>query len=410
MRIGYLMNTYPVTSATFIRREIAALEALGVDVSRFAIRPWAEALVEGADRAEAKRTHYLLAPGAARLFGMALAEGVGNPRRFVRAVRGARAMARAAGPGALLRHFAYLLEAVHLKRAAKGFAHIHAHFTTNTAAVALLCHRMGGPEFSFTAHGPDEFDDPKASSLALKLAEARFAVAISQFARTRLALAGGMGVWDKLHVVRCGVDLDDLTPAPPPPDGAPFVCIGRLCPQKAQVLLVQAMAELVKTHPDARLVLIGDGDTRAEIEALIDRHGLQDAVDLRGWADGAAVKEALVDARAMVLPSFAEGLPIVIMEAFALGRPVISTYVAGIPELVDDDTGWLVPAGDVAALTGAMCDCLDTSATQLAVMGQTARQRVEARHDLNGSARRLKALFEGAARPQTSEADLKVVE
>lgn len=398
MRIGYLMNTYPVTSATFIRREIAALEAIGVDVARFAVRPWSEDLVEAADRAEAARTHYLLAPGALRLLWFFLLELLANPRGCVRGFAALWAMARAAGQGALLRHVAYLLEAVHLKRAAKGCAHIHAHFTTNTAAVALLCHRLGGPEFSFTAHGPDEFDDPKASSLALKLAEARFAVAITQFARTRLALAGGPQVWDKLHVVHCGVDLDDMTPVPPPPDNAPFVCVGRLCPQKAQVLLVQAMAELVKTHPDARLVLIGDGDTRPQIEALIARHSLQNAVELRGWADGAAVKAALSGARAMVLPSFAEGLPIVIMEAFALGRPVISTYIAGIPELVDREAGWLVPAGDVAALADALRKCLETPRERLDVMGVTARKRVEDRHDLRASADRLKALFEGAAR------------
>lgn len=397
MRIGYLMNTYPVTSATFIRREIAALEALGVDIARFAIRPWGEALVESADKAEAARTHYLLAPGALRLLGFLLTDALRNPSGVVRALGAMRTMARAAGPGSLVRHIAYLLEAVHLKRASKGCDHIHAHFTTNTAAVALLCRRLGGPGFSFTAHGPDEFDDPKASSLALKLAEARFAVAITQFARTRLALAGGPQVWDKLHVVHCGVDLDDLTPAPPPPDNAPFVCVGRLCPQKAQVLLVQAMADLVQTHPDARLVLIGDGDTRPQIEALITRHSLQRAVELRGWADGAAVKAALSGARAMVLPSFAEGLPIVIMEAFALGRPVISTYIAGIPELVDREAGWLVPAGDVAALADTLRKCLETPPERLEVMGVTARKRVEERHDLRASAERLKALFEGAA-------------
>lgn len=396
MRIGYLMNTYPVTSATFIRREIAALTESGVRIERFAIRPWDQPLVEAADRAEAAQTRYLLAPGALRLGSWLVPEALRNPRGVARAVGAMWTMARAAGQGAFVRHVAYLLEAVHLKRAAKECDHIHAHFTTNTAAVALLCHRMGGPGFSFTAHGPDEFDDPKASSLALKLADARFAVAITQFARTRLALAGGAQIWDKLHVVHCGVDLDDLTPAPPAPEDAPFVCVGRLCPQKAQVLLVQAMAQLVKTHPAARLVLIGDGETRPEIEALIARHELENTVDLRGWADGAEVKAALTHARAMVLPSFAEGLPIVIMEAFALGRPVISTYIAGIPELVDREAGWLVPAGDVSALADTLRKCLETPPERLALMGETARARIEERHDLTQSAARLKALFEGA--------------
>ena len=120
---------------------------------------------------------------------------------------------------------------------------------------------MGGPGFSFTAHGPDEFDDPKASSLALKLAEARFAVAITQFARTRLALAGGMGIWDKLHVVHCGVDLDDLTPAPPAED-APFRLHRAALPAKGAGVAGASHGGLVQTHPQARLVLIGDGETR----------------------------------------------------------------------------------------------------------------------------------------------------
>lgn len=396
MRIGYLMNTYPVTSATFIRREIAALERLGVDVSRFAIRAWDQPLVEQADHAEATRTRYLLAPGALRLLVLLLQESAANPVGVARACAAIWALWRAAGPGSLIRHMAYILEAVHLKRATKGLAHIHAHFSTNTAAVALLCHRLGGPGYSFTAHGPDEFDDPKASSLALKLSEARFAVAITQFARTRLALAGGPGVWTKLHVVHCGVDLDDLRPAAPPAANAPFLCIGRLCPQKAQVLLVEAMADVLHSHPEARLVLIGDGESRAEVEAMIARHGMQHAVTLTGWADGAAVKAALATSRAMVLPSFAEGLPIVIMEAFALGRPVVSTYIAGIPELVDRETGWLVPAGDVQALADTLRACLDTPQERLAAMGQAARDRVEARHDIATSAARLKALFAGA--------------
>ena len=392
MQLGYLMNTYPVTSATFIRREIAALEAQDAQIRRFAVRPWSEDLVDPADREEAARCTYLLAPGAGRLAAGFLREGLRNPRGVGRAIGAAWALWRNAGRGALLRHIAYLLEAVELKAQAQGLAHIHAHFSTNTAAVALICARLGGPGFSFTAHGPDEFVDPVAASLSLKLREARFAVAITHFARTQLALAGGMEVWDKTHVIRCGVEIGPEPPAPPP--DAPFVCVGRLCPQKAQTLLIEAMAELRQTHPQARLNLIGDGETRAQIEAAIARHGLGDAVTLMGWADNAAVRDALENARALVLPSFAEGLPIVLMEAHASARPVITTYIAGIPELVDAQTGWLVPAGDVPALTDAMRACMDTAPDDLAAMGRTGRDRVAAQHDLAKNAAALKALFQ----------------
>lgn len=391
--VAYLMNTYPVTSATFIRREIAALEALGVSVSRFALRPWDQPLVDPADRQEQTRTTYLLAPGGLRLLGMALREGGRNPRGFLRATRTAWQLYRNAARGSFVRHVAYLLEAVHLKRSLGACTHVHAHFSTNTAAVALLCAELGGPGYSFTAHGPDEFLDPVAASLRMKLEHARFVVAITEFARVQLALAGGMSIWPKLNVVRCGVDLDDLPVSPAPAPDAPFVCVGRLCVQKAQELIVAALADVHQTHPHARVVLIGDGDTRPAIGAAIDRHGLGAHVDLRGWADNAGVRDALAQARALLLPSFAEGLPIVIMEAHALGRPVISTYIAGIPELVDAQSGWLVPAGDVSALADAMRACMQASPEQLARMGATGRTRVEAAHDITQSAAQLKALF-----------------
>ncbi len=393
MRIGYLMNTYPVTSATFIRREIAALEAQGVSVTRFAVRRWDQALVDPADQREAGSCRYLLERGALRLVVGGLREAFINPRGMARAVAGAWHLWRNAGPGALVRHVAYLLEAVELKARSVGLSHIHAHFTTNTAAVALLAARLGGPGYSFTAHGPDEFVDPVAASLALKITEARFAVAITHFARTQLALAAGMAHWDKLHVVRCGVDLGALTPAVAPQSDAPFLCIGRLCPQKAQLLLVEAMAELRATHPAARLVLIGDGESRPAIETAIRTHGLEAHITLRGWADNARVSAALAEARALVLPSFAEGLPIVIMEAFARGRPVISTYIAGIPELVDARCGWLIPAGDVSGLSAAMRDCLDATPDALSDMGAQGRARVVADHDVTQSAAALKVLF-----------------
>lgn len=390
------MNTYPVTSATFIRREIAALEAQGVEITRFAVRAWDQALVDPEDQREAGRVRYLLAAGGLRLGLGALREAALNPRGMLRAMGGAWQLWRNAGRGAFVRHVAYLLEAVALKGQSAGLSHLHAHFSTNTATVALLCARLGGPGYSFTAHGPDEFDDPQASSLALKIEEARFVVAITQFARTRLALAGGMEQWDKLHVVRCGVDLGVLTPAPAPAGDAPLLCIGRLCPQKAQVLLIAAFAQVQDTHPGARLVLIGDGETRGAVETAIRDNGLAGQVELRGWADNAAVADALAEARALVLPSFAEGLPIVIMEALARARPVISTTIAGIPELVDPECGWLVPAGDVAALADAMRACLDARPEVLAVMGAQGRARVAQAHDLKESAAQLRALFETA--------------
>ncbi len=396
MKIGYLMNTYPVTSGTFIRREIRALEAGGAEVMRYAVRRWDQALVDPADREEAAQTHYLLSGRAGGLVGDFLGMLLRNPAGVMRALGLWRRLVANAG-GGLVRHTAYLMEAATLCRLAArdGIAHLHCHFSTNPAAVAMLARAMGGPGYSFTAHGPDEFLETGPGSLGLKIAQAEFVVAISHFCRGTLALAaevaGVKGAWEKIHIVRCGLDLGDF-----PVSGAGFetpeiVCVGRLCPQKGQVLIPAAVAEVAQTHPEIRVVLIGDGESREAIEAEIARLGLSAQIELAGWATNADVRARVGQARALLLPSFAEGLPIVIMEALALGRPVITTYIAGIPELVDAGCGWILPAGDEAALAHALGEVMAASPADLAARGAEGRARIEARHDQIANAAALRA-------------------
>ena len=399
MNIGYMMNTYPATSGTFIRREIHALEAQGVTVKRYAIRRWDEDLVDPADLAEQARTHYLLSGRAMGLIGTFLLECVTNPLGVARALGTWTRLIRNAG-GRVVHHSAYLMEAVSLRRQARrdGIDHIHTHFSTNSAAVAMLCHRMGGPSYSFTVHGPDELVDPTASSLALKIENAAFVAAITHFCRMTLILAGGMAAWDKIHIVRCGLDLAEFPlDAQPREDNQTLVCVGRLCPQKGQVLIPGAVAALVDKHPDLKVVLVGDGESRSAIEAEIARLGLGGHIELAGWATNAEVRGHISRARALLLPSFAEGLPIVLMEALALGRPVVTTYIAGIPELVDEGCGWIVPASDQDRLIGALDACLSATPEDLSRMGQEGRRRVEAAHDQHANAAALKALFVGTA-------------
>ncbi|MBY8978160.1 glycosyltransferase family 4 protein [Rhodobacteraceae bacterium NNCM2] len=402
MKIGYLINTYPVTSGTFIRREIHALEAQGAEVARYAVRRWDQALVDPADRAEAARTQYLLSGRKAGLVTGFLGELVRNPGGMVRALGLWRRLVANAG-GGLVRHVAYLMEAAVLRRltARDGVGHLHCHFSTNPAAVAMLAHAMGGPTYSFTAHGPDEFLDTGAASLGLKIDKAAFVVAISHFCRGTLALAaelaGVRGAWDKIHIVRCGLDLGDFPVSGAGFDTPEIVCVGRLCPQKGQVLIPAAVAEVARAHPGIRVVLIGDGDSRGAIEAEIARLGLETQIELAGWATNAEVRERVGRARALLLPSFAEGLPIVIMEALALGRPVITTYIAGIPELVDAGCGWILPAGDEAALARALGEVMAASPEKLAEMGREGRTRVEAQHDQNANAALLKTFFDKTA-------------
>src|SRR5262249_50844221 len=161
-------------------------------------------------------------------------------------------------------------------------------------------------------------------------------------------------------LIRCGLDKKFYSiPAVPVPNNRRLVCVGRLNEQKGQLLLVEAARRLAALGTDFELILAGDGELRAEINSLVARHCLQSKIRIIGRISNERVRDEILAARALVLPSFAEGLPVVLMEAMALGRPVISTFVGGIPELVlPGEHGWLVPAGDVEALVEAMRACL----------------------------------------------------
>lgn len=362
-------------------------------VSRFAIRNWGEDLVDPRDRDEIGKTTYILKQGAATLIGRCLKEVATNPIGFFRGLGTTfHLVTRRGGTGA--KNFAYLVEAVFFKQAAiaQGITHVHAHFSTNSAAVALLSRRMGGPSYSFTAHGPDEFDDPAANGLPVKVRHAAFVAAITNYARGVILKATGDMDADKLHVVRCGIDLDEFS-VTPPPDNKRIVCVGRLCPAKAQALLVEAIAPLVEDHPELELVFIGDGEDRSKIEARVTELGLDSHVSMPGWGTGEEVRAAIKDARIFALPSFAEGLPIVLMESLAMGRAVITTRITGIPELVDDQVGWIVEAGDVPALRDAVAQALSADSSALAAMGTAGRARVEKAHDQASNAAQLRDLF-----------------
>lgn len=403
MKIGYIVNTYPSPSHTFIRREIAALERRGLSVHRFAMRAHDGPLSDPADRAEAARTEYVLAAGWLAMIWSLFLMGMRAPLKPWAALVLALRIGRQSDVG-VLRHLVYLLEAAHVARRAVQLRldRLHAHFGTNPAAVAMLARALGGPVYSFTVHGPEEFDKPGALALGEKLERADFAVGVSAYGRSQLCRQVPHRVWKRLHVVHCGIEPAAFSRPVPLPTGRPLrlVAIGRFHEQKGQLALIDAMAELRRREAPVVLTLIGDGPLRGAIERAISRHGLGDIVRLTGWLDEASLRRELDAAHGLVLPSFAEGLPMVVMEAMAAGRPVIATWVAGIPELmVNGKTGWLVPAGDAGALTEAMIDMAMTGDERLAAMGKIARARALTRHDIDTEAAKLAALF--AQRPRT---------
>lgn len=399
MKLLYLISEYPKVSHSFVRREIAAHIAAGHRVDRIAIRGWDLPLADPADVAEREHTVYVLKAGLVGLLLAAVAVFASSPPRFLKALGAAVGMSRRADRG-LPYHLIYLLEAAWIVRRIRGagYQHLHAHFGTNPAEVAMLVSMLCGLPYSFTAHGPDEFDRPEALHLREKVARAAFVVTVSAYGRSQMLRWVRHEDWHKVRVVHCGVDAAFLQAPIQPVAAVPrLVCVGRLSGQKGQLLLLEAASRLKRDGVAFELVLAGDGEMRDSIEAAIAQHALADRVRITGWISAAQVRDELIAARALVLPSFAEGLPVVVMEAMALGRPVLSTYIAGTPELVvPGETGWLVPAGDVDALVEAMKTCLAAGVTELDAMGQAARARVARRHDVAHEAAKLASLIESA--------------
>ena len=397
MRVAYLLNQYPKISHSFIRREILALERRGIEVVRVALRGWDARVIDDADEHERKRTRYVLRDGAFALLGATARVALSRPRAFARALALAWRMGRRA-ERPLPVHLIYLAEACRIVPWLDGVDHVHAHFGTNAAEVAMLVQALGGPRFSFTVHGPEEFDKADFIGLGEKIRRSAFVVAISTFGRSQLYRWVAHRDWPKVEVVHCGVDPAFCNvPLSPPPAARRLVCVGRLCEQKGQLLLVKAAQRLAAGGTDFELVLVGDGEMRAEIEALVESARLSGHVRITGAVSTDDLRSEILAARALVLPSFAEGLPGVLMEAMALNRPVISTYIAGTPELVHaGEHGWLVPAGDIDALVAAMQDCLDAPVASLARMAEAGRARVMARHSTDVEVGKLAGLFEAA--------------
>lgn len=397
LRVAYLVNQYPKVSHTFIRREILALEEQGVAVERFALRGWDGDAVDPVDLSERDRTSYTLKDGIMPLLLGALKRFARHPVPVWSAVKAALAMSRG-GMRPWPYHLVYVAHACRIMDwlDLRPVAHLHAHFGTNPAEIALLMRTMGGPPYSFTVHGNDEFDHAPRLALPQKFAGAAFAVAISAYTRSQLMRNLPPELWPRIKVVHCGLPDTSFEQAEGAEGAKSFLCIGRLDVEKGHLVLLEAFAKLRATHPDATLVLAGDGALRGMIEARIAALGLKDAVRITGWINSDQVRQALRDCHVLVQPSFIEGLPVVIMEAMAQRRVVISTFVAGIPELVKPgENGWLVPAGTIDELAQAMEESLSLPKEQMQKMRDAGFERVRARHSITTEAGKLKSLIFG---------------
>jgi colanic acid/amylovoran biosynthesis glycosyltransferase len=400
--IGYLVSRYPAVSHTFVLHEVAALRERGVAIHTFSIRrAHREHLLTAADRAAAETTTAILPPSPRHFLRAHLAALTAAPaaylRTLLRAIRRGESDLRA-----VLWQCFYFAESIVLWShcAERAIRHVHVHLANPAADVALLAAdfgsrtgREGVRSWSFTMHGPTEFSDVRRHRLAEKVADARFVVCISDFARSQLMAVSDPRDWPKLTVVHCGIDTDGLAVAGGRESaGLRVVCVGRLVPEKGQAVLVEAIARLREEGVEADLTLVGDGPGRRTLEEQVRRHALAPAVTFTGAVSHADVKRRLAAADVFCLASFAEGVPVVLMEAMGSGLPVVTTRVMGIPELVSDGIdGILVRPGRADELADALRELADPG--RRAELGGAARAKVEREFSLPSTAAQLHEVF-----------------
>ncbi|MES2334376.1 MAG: glycosyltransferase family 4 protein [Pseudomonadota bacterium] len=383
--VAYLTGDYPKVSHTFILREVNAVRGAGVPVITCSIRQPPASEFKGTEEQQARaETFYVIAAARkpARLLKAHANAFMRSPGTWVSTLVLAIRM-RSPGLKAFFWQLFYFLEAGvladHLR--ANRARHLHNHFGNSSCSVAVLAAKLADIPFSFTEHGPAIFFEVDRWSLPEKIARAQFVVAITHFCRSQLMLFSDPVHWPKIAIVHCGLDPALYTRATAA-FGKRVAFVGRLDPVKGALLLIEAMAAVLKTHPDATLTLAGDGPARAPAEARAKALGLANAVRFAGFLTQPQVAELLANSDMLVLTSFAEGLPVVYMEALASGIPVVASRVAGVQELVEDGvTGFTVPPGDVVTLADRMSRLM--SDPELAArMGTAGRKAVEREHDI----------------------------
>jgi glycosyltransferase involved in cell wall biosynthesis len=393
-KLAYLTGEYPRASDTFIQREVAHLRALGHHVLTCSIRTTgAEHLVGPEQREEHARTFKVLdAVKRPHTTLKAHLHWMASPARYLSAL----ALAwRTAPKGIRGRVFnlIYFLEAGVLahKLEQDGVTHLHNHIAKASCTVAMLVGALSGVKWSFTIHGPDIFFEPHHWRIDEKASRAAFVACISHFCRSQLMCFANATHWDRFHIIHCGVDPSRYAPQSER-KGLTALFVGRLAGVKGVPILIDAMAILAEKHPDLVLRLIGDGPDRKALEADVASRGLNDRVTFLGYKSQSEVAEELAQADVFVLPSFAEGVPVVLMEAMASQVPVVTTRIAGVPELVEDGvSGRLVPPGDTVAFAQAL-DALLTDPEQRHTFGAAGRDKVLADYDAAREAKRLSEL------------------
>jgi len=379
MRLAYLLSQYPTVTHTFLLREIQALRDSGLDLHVISIRgsDRPDHQLSPQEREERGRTYVVLEAGLAPLIAAHLGALLRGPLLYL---GGALYALRLAGLdlGKMFRNLMYFGEAVLVGAQTErlGASHIHSHFSST---VALLAARVFPLTFSATIHGSGEFVDAKGYYLPQKVAQASFLCAISKYSCSQLMSLSEPQHWDKLEVVRLGINPDVFRPRPhrDHPDCFEILTVGSLVAPKGYPILIAAFGQLVRQgRRSIRLRIVGDGPYRSSLEREIAEQGLGEHVRLEGACGQDSVLPFYRQADVFVMSSFAEGIPVALMEAMAMEIPCIATWITGIPELIRHGVdGWLVPPSDAASLAAAIREFVDDSELRRR-LGKSARARV----------------------------------
>jgi len=397
--LAYLVSEYPGVSHTFILREIRRLRAMNSDIRVASInecrKPTAE-LTED-ERQEMAATYYVKKAGMSGASRAHLFVLASRPIAYLRGLGFALRLAGGDIKRLVLAIF-YFVEAVMLGRwmERQGLRHVHVHFANPAAQVALIASRVFAIRYSLTVHGPDEFYDAQGHNLTEKVAGATFVCCISYFAISQLKLLSPPSEWSKFELTPLGVDPKVFAPCPFRFVPAPFeiLCVGRLVAAKGQHILIEAIDRIVHQDFCVRLRLVGDGPERKPLELEVRRRGLSEHVIFEGSVNQDRIREFYRGADAFALASFAEGVPVVLMEAMAMEIPCVTTYVGGIPQLIQNEVdGLLVAPSDVNALTFAIKRLIGDPALRIR-LATAARERVFNHYNLGPNVSRLRAIFD----------------
>jgi glycosyltransferase involved in cell wall biosynthesis len=393
--VAYLSDRYPLLTFGSAWREADSLRRRGVHVETFSL--WTPSAAETAPGDERRRTFYLASAPWTSLLLAHVAGLVRWPRRYLGTL-GLALRTRPPGAGGLaagLSSFSWALLLAHRLRAAR-LRHVHSHGTGTSCTVAMLAASAGGLTFSVSVHGPRVFFEVAARHLGEKLHRAAFVRCISWFCRAQCMLWTPPEVWKRLHVLHCGVDPDAFAPRAHHGPGSHLLFVGRPGVRKGLPLLIEAVSALSSARPTLRLTVVGDGPERPAAVASAHAAGLHERVTFTGYQSPAQVAEWLAKADVLVLPSLAEGVPVVLMEAMAAGLPVVAANVAGVGELVEHGvSGFLVPPGDTQALVGPIGELLDDPELR-GRMGRAGRETVVKNFALDRETAALHRLLAGA--------------